>query len=101
MFQIKVVEKINTHFIFSELFPENRTFNKIMSKNMVEPERTQTIWRLRVEYWLSKPSRTRAHTHTIYDTEFRGNSDFMNVHQCYGMRNRDEGRFLRVADCSD
>ena len=29
---------------------------------MVEPERTQTIWRMRVAYSISKPKRAQAHT---------------------------------------
>ena len=31
-------------------------------KNIVEPERTQTIWRLRVAYWIRKNACTRAST---------------------------------------
>ena len=31
-----------------------------MSKNKVEPERTQTIWRLRVSCWISKATRAQA-----------------------------------------
>jgi hypothetical protein len=36
MFQIKVVEK-NTHFMFSNFFPENRAVYEIMSKMMMKP----------------------------------------------------------------
>ena len=32
-----------------------------MSKNMVEAERTQTIWRLGVAYWISKSTRVQTH----------------------------------------
>ena len=53
-------ENQSTHFVFSD-FSENRAVYKIMSKNMVEPERTPTIWRLRVAYWISKPTRSQAH----------------------------------------
>ena len=62
MFQIKVTEKIKTHFTFSGSFfpPENRAIYD-MSKNMVQPERTQTIWRLRVAYWIGKLTRAQVH----------------------------------------
>jgi hypothetical protein len=42
-------------------FFENRAVYEIMSKNMVELERPQTIWRLRVAYWVSKDTRAQAH----------------------------------------
>ena len=63
MFEIKFAEKINTHSMFSDLFffSENRAVCEIMSKHMVEPERTQTIWRLRVAYWVRKPTHAQAH----------------------------------------
>ena len=32
-----------------------------MLKKLVEPERTQAIWRLCVAYWISKPIRGQAH----------------------------------------
>ena len=34
-------ENQNTHFMFSNFFPENRTVYEIMSKNVVEPEGPQ------------------------------------------------------------
>ena len=34
-----------------------------MPKNIVEEERAQTISRLRVAYWISKPTRAQAHAH--------------------------------------
>jgi hypothetical protein len=60
MFQIKVAEKIETHFMLWLLF-ENRAVYEIMSKTIVEPGRSQTIWRLRVTYWISKPTSAQAH----------------------------------------
>ena len=42
-------------------FFENRAIYEIMPKNVVEPERTQTIWRLSVAYWISKATREQAH----------------------------------------
>jgi hypothetical protein len=35
-----------------------------MSKNVVGSERQQTIWRMRVACWISKPTRTHAHAQT-------------------------------------
>ena len=32
-----------------------------MSKNVVEPGRLQTIWRMRVAYWINKATRAQAH----------------------------------------
>jgi hypothetical protein len=34
-------ENPDTHFMFNNLFPENRGVYEIMSKNVVEPERLQ------------------------------------------------------------
>jgi hypothetical protein len=81
MFQLTVTEKIKAHTLFSVTFSENRTVYEIKSKNIVNPERTQTIWRLCVVYWISKPTRaqiracarhpparTHAHTHTYTDS---------------------------------
>ena len=48
MFQINDVEKIKTHFIFNNFFSENRAVYEILSKNVVEPERPQMIWRMHV-----------------------------------------------------
>jgi hypothetical protein len=64
MFQIKGVEKNqNTHFVFSNFcFSENLAVYRIMSRNLVKPEKTRTVWRNRVAYWISKPSRARQHT---------------------------------------
>ena len=35
-----------------------------MPKNMVAPERTQTIRRMRVAFWISKGTQEQAHAHT-------------------------------------
>jgi hypothetical protein len=58
--------------------PENRTVYEEIPKDMLEPERTQTIWRLRVAFWISKFTRakihacdrapTHRHTHTHTET---------------------------------
>jgi hypothetical protein len=43
MFQTEVVEKINTHILYSvTFFPENLAFYE-MWKNMIEPDRPQLI----------------------------------------------------------
>jgi hypothetical protein len=50
----------NTHSIIF-FFTENRDVYEIMSKNMLEPERSQMeIWR-RVAWWISKATRAQAH----------------------------------------
>jgi len=41
MFQTKLVEKIETHFMSKKNFHENRTVWEIMWKNTVEPDRPQ------------------------------------------------------------
>ena len=61
-------ENQNTHFMFGIFFFENRAVCEIMSKNMVKPERTQTIWRLLVAYWVSKPTRTQAQARACVPT---------------------------------
>jgi hypothetical protein len=40
--------------MFSNFLLENRAINEVMSKNEAEPERPQTIWRVRVACWISK-----------------------------------------------
>ena len=93
-------ENQNTHFML-RLFSENRSVYEIMSKNVVDPEGTQTIWRVRLAYSISKPIRAQAHaracaptpiqqthphTHThkyVILIAFHGNSSFVNAPQCY------------------
>ena len=42
MFETKVVEKIETHLFFQELFlTENRTLYNIYERNVVQPDRPQ------------------------------------------------------------
>ena len=52
----------NTHFMFSYFSSENRAVYDIIPKNIVQPERMQIIWRLRVAYRISKPTCAQAHT---------------------------------------
>jgi hypothetical protein len=63
-----------------------------MSKNVVEPERPQTIWRMRVACWISKATRAkvhacarvstrmRAHTHTHTKQSFRERTSVLYLH---------------------
>jgi hypothetical protein len=53
-----------THILCAETFfsPRKSFRDEIMSKNMVQRKRTQTIWRLRIAYWIRKPTRARTHT---------------------------------------
>ena len=49
MFQMKVLEKTETHFMFNDFFfpPESRAVYEIMCKNTVAPDRSQAaIWRM-------------------------------------------------------
>jgi hypothetical protein len=65
-FQTLDVEKIKTHILNSITFSKNCFVYKIMSKNVVEPERTANdiaIWRIRAACWISKATRTHAHAH--------------------------------------
>jgi len=58
-------ESQNTHFVFSNFFPENRAVCEIMWKNMVEPDRPQmTVWRMRIACWITKA----ANKHSEYIT---------------------------------
>jgi hypothetical protein len=61
---------------------ENRAVYEIMSKNMVEPEKPQTVWRMRVACWISKGARAHSHTNTLFFLLFHGNSGFANASRC-------------------
>ena len=52
MLQIKIVEKIKTHILYSVAFSEDCAVYEIILKNMVqrERERPQKIWRLSLTY---------------------------------------------------
>ena len=69
--------------MFSDFFSENRAVYEIMSKYMLEPERTQKIWRLRVTYSIRKftgaqaRARIRAPTHTHTHTEICNTNCFL------------------------
>ena len=59
-------ENQNTHFMFSNVFPENRAVYEIMWKNTAEPKRSQmTIWRRVSKITRAQPhARARAPTPT-------------------------------------
>jgi hypothetical protein len=61
MFDTKVVEKIKTHVLCSVTFSENRAVYEIMSKNMVEPDGSQTIRCKCFSCWISEAIRAKAH----------------------------------------
>jgi len=63
MFQTKVVEKIKTRFVFSNFFPESCAVYDIMWKNIVEPDRPQKIWRMRISCWI--PKATNIHSQYV------------------------------------
>ena len=101
-------ENKNTILCSVLFFSRNRAFYEIISKSNVEPETLHmTIWR-RVACWISKAtrsqahSRVREHTHTVYvrthprmhtQTEIRNtycfsttNNGFVHAPQCYVIR---------------
>jgi len=67
MFRTKIVEKIKTHFIFSNSPtspPKYLAIYEIICKNVVKPERPQLIiWPMRIAWWITVATNT--HTHTI------------------------------------
>jgi hypothetical protein len=91
MFQIKVVQRIKTHILCSQIFfsPENRAVYEIIwKKKMLELQRPQmTIWRMRVECWIRLHTRACTHTHTHTEKYaillFHGNNDFLKALQFY------------------
>ena len=87
--------------MFNTFFPENRAVYDIMSKNLVDPERSWTIWRMHVACWLSETTcakaharsrgsphththaRTHSHTHEYEKlTAFPRQQFFVNAPQC-------------------
>jgi hypothetical protein len=61
MLQTKVVEKIKTHFVYSNLFQKTcRLWDNV--ENTIERGRPQmTIWRMLISCWI--PKATNIHTH--------------------------------------
>jgi len=51
-----IVEKIKTHFVFSNIFFENRAVYEKRWKNSVQRVRPKmTIWRMRIACWMRNP----------------------------------------------
>jgi len=61
MFQKKIVEKIKTHFVPTNLFFENRAVYEIIWRNIVKQVKPQmTIWSMRIACWISKATNTHS-----------------------------------------
>jgi hypothetical protein len=85
MFQIQVLEKIKTHFTFNDFCSHDCAIYEIMSKNMVEPERTQTNGACAL-YPISKQAHATARAATqkyVTLTAFHGNNGVVNQPHCY------------------
>ena len=55
IFQTKVVEKIKTHFMFSNFGFENRAVYEVMWESSVQPDRPQmTVLRMRIPCWVPR-----------------------------------------------
>ena len=55
MFEIKFVEKIKTHILYTVTFFDKRAVYEKMCKNIVERVRSQmTIWRMPIPCWMPK-----------------------------------------------
>ena len=84
MFQIKVVENLETHFFLSITFFENCNVYEIMCKNVVESGRLQmTIRRMRIACWIPKATK---HTQVVCSVLFHCINGCANASQCYVTR---------------
>jgi len=85
MFQINVVEKINTHFLCSVnfFFIENHVLDELMLKNVIVPGRPQmTIWGMSIACCI--PKATNTHTQNMeYLLLFQGNNGYTKAPECY------------------
>ena len=83
MFQTKLVEKFETHFMFNNFF-FSRAFYEIMWKSIVERGRPQmTLWRMRIACWIPKATNTHTHTQNMqYYLIFHHNNGCMNASHC-------------------
>jgi len=85
MFQTKVAEKIKTRFLCSiTFFSENRAVYEILSKNILQPDRPQTIiWRMRIACCITKTKDIHTLRYvTIYLLLFHGNNVYANAPRC-------------------
>jgi hypothetical protein len=51
-------ENQNRHFMFNNIFFENRAIYEIMWKNIVQTDRPQITWRMRISRWTPKATNT-------------------------------------------
>ena len=88
MFQKRICrENQNTQFVFSNFFSENRAVYEITWKNMVQPDRPQTIiWRMSIACWI--PQATDRHSEYVILTVFRTATmiGWTKAPQCYVIR---------------
>ena len=69
MFEIKVVEKIETHILCSIPLFEDGAVCEIMWENIIDPGKLQmTIWRMRIARWI--PKSTSTHLEYVILTAF-------------------------------
>ena len=70
MLEIKDVEKIKTRVLHPVTSPppENLALYEKISKHLVEPERPQIIWHMRVSCWILKATRVQAHSRSSSPT---------------------------------
>jgi hypothetical protein len=80
-FRKKLVEKIETHFVFNNIFLENRAVSEIMWKNNTESGRPQTtIWRPRIACPI--PKATNTHSEYVTLLLFHCKNGCTNALQC-------------------
>ena len=67
-FRQKLYTKLKHTFYVQQRFPENRAVYDTMTKNVVEPERPQIIWRMRDACWITKVTQPQPHARTCAPT---------------------------------
>ena len=79
----KIVEKIKTHFMFSNIFSyENCAIHKIKWKNIVKPERPlMTVWHMCIAFWI--PKATNTHSEYLIFIAFPCNNGCTNMPHYY------------------
>jgi hypothetical protein len=75
MFRASVLEKIKTHFVFSDFFPENHAFNEVMWRNMAQPDMAAYDCIIRRMRFACAPTKARIQTHILI-TNLRINMHF-------------------------
>ena len=80
MFQIKFVEKIKVHILFSITFFRNRAIYELMSKNLLESERPLMTIRRRVACWISKATHAWAHSLPCSHTHTHTHTEICNIY---------------------